>query len=70
MQKNNKLPSSMLDFVQLAQHAFAQARANFERARMLTEMAETYLEKARLAELSASKMHDSAIPEFKTSPRQ
>jgi hypothetical protein len=69
MQKNNKLPSSVLDFVQLAQHAFAQARANFERARMLTEMAETYLEKARLAELSASKMHDSPA-HVKTHVRQ
>jgi hypothetical protein len=56
MQDSNKLPSSMSDFVQLAQLAFAQARANFERARALTEMGETYLERARLAERSASKI--------------
>jgi hypothetical protein len=65
MQNNNKLPSSLSDFVQLAQHAFAQARANFERARILTEMGETYLEKARLAERNASEVPDSLIPPVK-----
>jgi hypothetical protein len=50
------------DFVELAQHAFAQARANFERACKLTEMGETYLEKARLAERGADKMPVSSIP--------
>jgi hypothetical protein len=65
MQSSNKLPSSVSDFVQLAQHAFAQARANFERARMLTATGETYLEKARLAEMSAPEMPDSLIPMVK-----
>jgi hypothetical protein len=41
------------DFVRLAQHAFAQTRSNLERARVLTEMGETYLENARLAERRA-----------------
>ena len=49
MQDQNKAPSGACDFMQLAQHAFAQARANLERARVLTEMGETYLETARLA---------------------
>jgi hypothetical protein len=56
MQNKNKLPASVSDFVQLAQHAFAQARANLEQARVLTEMGETYLERARLAERSVSEM--------------
>ena len=53
MQNSNKQPSSVCDFVQLAEHAFAQARANVERARKLTEMGETYLQRARLAERGA-----------------
>ena len=47
--------------MQLAQHAFAQARANLERARVLTEMGETYLESARLAEHSALQTLDSPV---------
>ena len=51
--------------MQLAQHAFAQARANLERARVLTEMGETYLETARLAAHSAPKPAGSPVPMFK-----
>jgi hypothetical protein len=58
MQDDNRMPSIVYDFVQLAQHAFAQARANFERARALTEMGEAYLESARLAERGVSTMSD------------
>jgi hypothetical protein len=62
MQNKSKSQSSVCDFVQLARHAFAQARANFEQARLLTEMAETHLERARLAERSPSEKADSLIP--------
>jgi hypothetical protein len=65
MQDQNKPPSDAYDFMQLAQHAFAQARANLERARVLTEMGETYLESARLAERNAPKMPDSPTPVVK-----
>jgi hypothetical protein len=58
MQDDNRIPTIVYDFVQLAQHAFAQARANFERARILTEMGEAYLESARLAERGGSKIPD------------
>ena len=60
MQDENNSPSNVYDLVQLAQQAFAQARANLERARILTEMGETYLESARLAECSAPKTPDTA----------
>ena len=66
MQDENKSPSSAYDFIQLAQHAVAQARANLERARVLTEMGETYLERARLAERSAPNFADSPIPALKS----
>ena len=58
MQDDNRMPTIVYDFVQLAQHAFAQARANFERARILTEMGEAYLESARLAERGVSTIPD------------
>jgi hypothetical protein len=63
MQNGNKLPFSVSDFVQLAHHAFAQARANLERARALTEIGETYLESARLAE--PERFQDAAFASFK-----
>ena len=62
MQDEKRSPSSAYDFVQLAQHAFAQARANLERARVLTEMGETYMESARLAERNAGKSPDMPTP--------
>jgi hypothetical protein len=62
MQDENKSPSSAYDFLQLARHAFAQARANLERARVLTEMGETYIESAMLAERSAPKSPDMSAP--------
>jgi hypothetical protein len=65
MQDGNKPPSGVYDLIQLAQHAFAQARANLERASVLTEMGETYLENARLAERNAAKMTDPLIPAAK-----
>jgi hypothetical protein len=61
MQDENKPPSGACDFIQLAQYAFAQARANLERARVLTEMGETYMESARLAERNTPKMADPPI---------
>ena len=61
MEDQNKASSGAYDFMQLAQHAFAQARANLERARVLTEMGETYLENARLAEHSALQTLDSPV---------
>jgi hypothetical protein len=63
MQDVNKPPSGVYDFIQLAQHAFAQARANLERASVLTD--ETYLESARVAERNAAKMTDPPIPAVK-----
>jgi hypothetical protein len=59
MQDERKLPSRASDFVQLAQHAFAQARANLERARVLTKVGESLLESARLAKRPAPKTPDS-----------
>jgi hypothetical protein len=61
MQDQNKPRSDAYDFMQLAQHAFAQARANLERARVLTEMGETYLESARLAERGALQTLDLPV---------
>jgi hypothetical protein len=61
MQDQNKPPSDAYDFMQLAQHAFAQARANLDRARVLTEMGETYFESARLAEHGALRTLDSPV---------
>jgi hypothetical protein len=62
MQDKNKSPSSVYDFVQLAQHAFAQAQANLERARVLTEMGENYMESAMLAERNVGKAPDMPTP--------
>jgi hypothetical protein len=61
MQDQNKPSSDAYDFMQLAQHAFAQARANLERARVLTEMGETYLKSARLVEHCALQTLDSPV---------
>jgi hypothetical protein len=62
MVDKNKSPSSAQDFLQLAQQLFARARANLERARVLTEMGETYVESARIAERSALKSPDTPPP--------
>jgi hypothetical protein len=61
MQNHKKLPQTAGDFVQLAQHALAQAQANFERARAFTEMGEAYLKNARLAGRSECKISDPPI---------
>jgi hypothetical protein len=54
MQDQDNVRSDARDFIQLAQLAFKQARANLESARVMMEKAERFLENARTAKRKAA----------------